>query len=517
MARRDQRRRTRAYGLEIREIPQNVPVLFSSFAGGLRLDDDKANVPDNSSPDALDVELGENDLLQRVPGIVAIENFSPRDPRDLFSHPSLDGSTELVMFDPPYMGVKQGNDPTVWTDVSLPNGDAWSTAVHGDALIFSNGGQAVFYRLPGAFGIASTGFEPARAVASWAGRIWALGGVIGGVSNPLGLRWSGASGEVTDTAGLGSGFELLLTDMNEGDRGVALQPMGFGMMAILLRKSIWVARYTGDPYRPGDLSPVISGVGAVSAATVQAVHNGAVILLSDSGVEIFDGNSVQHLSQPIDAEILPLDYARINDYGAVYSPLRMEYKLFTPAGTYTFSFKYKHWLKSSARPSRAVALYNPALMDLTTNPAGWGLYWNGAWGSNIVVSNSVLSDLVYLKGTEIGVSDQTASTFFGLAANPYWTTKLLNPGSFDALFTTKRVEVQHAGSTGTVQILVPDDEGECIRLLGSITLDSARKVQKLDSLLTGAGLAVKIRFTHGDPQIRQLRVVGEPRSRIARL
>ena len=300
MARRDRRRRVQGYGLEIREMPQNATLPFANFQGGLHLEDEAFSIPENASGDALDVDVVEGGGIEPMAGITTQELLSGHDPREFFAHPNLNGIVELVIVDPPEIGVKVGSNPTVWHSTGLPGGHAWNAAVHGEQLLLTNGSQDVFYRNPGQAGVSPTGWEPGIAVASWAGRTWKLGGQIGGILNPYGIAWGAASGIVTDPFGLGSGQELLLNDTNEGDKGVALQPMGFDMMAILMRKSIWIARRTGDPYRPGDFSPLISGVGAVSAPTVQPVHNGMVVFLSDSGVELFDGNGVTHLSTPID-------------------------------------------------------------------------------------------------------------------------------------------------------------------------------------------------------------------------
>lgn len=501
-------------GLPVNEMAKDVLRKFDSFRHGLVLADDPESLPDTCTPDALDFQVDDQDRLVRWPGIAQIEDFAPHDPKEIFAHPNLDGAVELVFFDSPDIGVKPITGlPTVWTPAGLPTGEAWAVANHGGDLAFSNGVDDVFYRGFGEAGANPLGWDPAVSLASWAGRLWGLGGSIGGVSNPLGIKWTGASGVITDVGGLGSGAELLLADVAEGDRAVALKPMGFDYMAILMRKSIWIARRTGDPYRPANFEPRLTGTGCVAQATAKNGPQGTIIFLSDSGVEIFDGNSTQHLSGAIDAELLPLSYTQIGQYGAVYSPLRDEYKLFTPGGTYVYSFKHQRWLKSSSVVQRAVVLFNPSLVDVSDLPAGWGLYWDGAWGESATVGNVVLGDIVYLKSSRLGVDDYDLTSFFGAEFVPYWKTPRVDSGDFDALFTTKRVEVFHTADAGQL-LLEIHDRDDSYRSYGSaISLVPPLTRTKIDGLRSGRGLGLKITMLGGLPKIRRLSVTGEPRSR----
>lgn len=496
-------------GLQYIKVPDPQLITLEEWNAGLRLDNTAENLPPNATSDALDMLVNDHGSLERMLGIEIIESFAPHDPLCLFTHAGLDASTELVMFDSPYIGVKAGDAATIWTDRSLPAGDAWDACVHGDSLMFSNGKIDVFFRLFGSDVVTPLGWDYADTLASFAGRVFAGGGSIGGVANPLGVKWTGASGLPTDL-GLGSGAELLLADVAEGDRVMKLLPMSFDLLAIVNRKSVWTGSRTGDPYHPAYFAPVAGQVGTVSKYTVKG-GPGFIMFLSDSGVKLFDGSQVRHVSTAIDKELLPISYQMIGKYGAAFSPVDMEYELFTPKGTWIYNLQNDRWLRSSADPIRAATLFNPVTVDITSDPAGWGLFWSGAWGDNVVFTNTVIGDVIYLKDSSLGKESSEAFANFGVVQTPHWQLPVVPLGEFDKLFTMKRMLLHYEGE-GTVQLWGMDERGD-ERLLGIVVLALGGRTKRTDFVLTGRNVTARLEIVGGSPTIKRVQILGEPRQR----
>jgi hypothetical protein len=236
-------------GHYIQSLPEAKYAAFINFSGGLDYREAREDVPQNSSPSALDVEVTHRDRLRPVPGTTSVEELT-HTPNQLVLHASLEFTSELVMFDPPFIGIRT-SDETEWFDVGLPEGDRKFAYVNfGGTLLFSNGRIGLYAKEAGETEVELVeGGPAAHTLASFAGRVFAGAAIIGGNREPLGISWSGASSdhdewEVFNDQGVqtGAGFELLIDDMIQGNYIVALRTMGLDFMAILLRNSIWIGR-----------------------------------------------------------------------------------------------------------------------------------------------------------------------------------------------------------------------------------------------------------------------------------
>ncbi len=490
-------------GIPVQKLPDEVKLPFASFKGGFFASDNEGDVPEGFSPDCLDVMVDTKDRLCRMPGLTAIENVAPRDPKGLFSHASIDKTTELVMFDSPYMGRKTGVAATVWTNVGLPTGDNWVATNHGGVLVFTNGRTAVYSRESLADAITDLGWPgPVVALASFAGRVFGGGITDGAIYNPMGMYWTGATGLEGDV-GAASGEELLLADVAEGDSIVALRTIGDDILAILCRKSIWIGERTGDPYRPANFRPRVPGLGCVSDPTARNTPRG-VVFLSDAGVEIFDGNGYTHLSEAIDSEIIPIDYSQLDAYGATFSPITQEYLLYTPDRTWRYSMRYNRWMPSSARIQRGVTLFNPAVVGSGLGlPAGWDIYWSGSWDSVIDTSNSVLSDLILLSDSTLSMEDDSTETYLGLAQDAYWWTSRVDFDGPSSAFTIKSLLFDFGGDA-EISVYYKDDK-DIERLYATFDLVRFFKFVK-----TMEPAQFKLQFNSGNPKLKKAFLVGIP-------
>lgn len=486
---------------------------YKKFDGGVWLADSEYEAVEGTASEMIDMTANQRDALRPMPGIIQVENHGARVADAMFNHPALDGTSEIVFFDAPFMGIKTGAT-TAWYNVALPAGNNWVAALHGDQLIFSNGVTTVFARGRGDVVVENLSFGPCTTIASFAGRVWFGGITDGGIFQPLGLYWSGATSLYSDLTGLGAGGELLLDDVSDADSIVALRAMSFDLMAIIMRRSVWVGRRTGDPLRPADFSPRVTGAGAVNEETVRNTEVG-VMFLSDSGVKLFDGNSVVHMSQAIDSDLVPLDYTQLRSYTAVYSPLSRTYRLFAPGKTYTYSFQYQRWEISSAIIDRAVALFNAGQSIGSSLPAGWGEYWGGSWSEqyqNLITVN----DILFQKGTLLGIEDLSARSYFGVPQTCVWAPTFIKTEDLDSIFNLHEVELQYSAG-GTIALDTQALNGDMQELVNPWVIppsNGARRYATSNFVRAGRSLAVRIRVIEGSPIIHGVRVTGRPRGRV---
>lgn len=503
-------------GRVVSKLPDPVVRKFADFSKGYNSSVDPKILDKAASPFIQDFAVDAKNRLVRFPGIESLENVSPRTPEAMFTHGGLDQTTELVFFDAPYMGVKQEDDPTDWYNLGLPTGPAWVACNHGGTLVFTNGFTSIYTRDSLATIITDAAFGPARTLASFAGRVFAGGVTLSGLFEPLGVAWTGADGLPTSWTGPGSGSELLLHDVAEGDWLVALRPIGFDFLAILLRKSVWVGRRTGDPLRPVDFSPRIPGIGCAAERTAKAV-NGGVCFLSDSGVKFFDGSGIGHISAPIDGDLLPIDFTQLGLYSAVYSPVTDSYILFTPICTWAYEFQQNRWTRSSlTRVIQAVSLWNPALISSSGLPAGWGIYWSGSWGVEITSSNTILSDIVFLKDSEIGKDNDELTSYFGIEQVTEWDSPVDDTDDSDSMFTYNLVKIEYVSDVAaTFDLLVRNLDGSYKALItgGSLPDTGTKKATaRFQRNVSGETLDFKFQLKTGFAAISTIHVRGEPRS-----
>lgn len=472
-------------GAQSQPLPTHTKIVFRDFSGGLNKAVMPSSLPQSFAADLVDFQIDQRGRLATWPGVGVAETFTaPRSPDVMFAHgDSTTGATELVFIDGRFLGVKSDSaTATVFTDLNLPLGGRWVSCMQGDQLVLSNGVGTVYTRDVGDSTVANAGWGPARALMSFAARVFGGAVTILGDYEPLGIFWTGATSLPSDV-GAGSGFEILYDDTEGGDYIVAMRSIGFDFAAILTRRAVWVATRTGNSSRPADFSPRVWGQGAVNDACVVKVPQG-IMFLSDSGVKLFDGNSITHMSDPIDADILPLQFNKINEYSAAYSPVTSEYVLFTPVGSFYYALNDRRWTKRSLKVLQGVSVY----IDGSSSPisgaavGGWGNDWNRSWGESSGGGGggggAVQSDLYYLVAGRLLVASND-TTYAGVPYLPTWeSAELDTPDEIDGMYTIDNVSVRYTGG-GNIQIYTPDYQGDW-QLFRDATLPVATQSRTYD-------------------------------------
>jgi hypothetical protein len=435
-------------GNYLQQLPTPQRIAFSDFSGGLDMRNSREDTPPNASPNSLDVEVTKQDSIRPVPGTTTVEVLT-RDAKQVLLQASLDYTSELIMFDAPFIGVKRG-DETVWFDAGLAVADRLFASVNfGGTLVFSNGNTGLFMRESGKDEVELIEHGPAaHSLASFAGRIFAGASIIGGNREPLGISWSGSSSDpeewdafTEEGAQTGAGSELLIDDMIQGNYIVALRTMGLDFMAIFMRNSIWIGRRTSQLLRPADFQPRVTGVGAVNEATCAVTRFGAVHL-HDSGVYLFDGNNTILVSEQINRELLPLDMEQLNLYRAAYNPITKLYFLFTPVCTWVFDLEGRRWQKRSIIALGA-SIFAPQL------PAKTWAELLGTWGAQTGTWEDYKAqelpglEFLYLgeenEETVLAKEDAGSRANFSTAMEPFWETSLVPVGTRKRLVAIKEI------------------------------------------------------------------------------
>lgn len=498
----------------IQTLPQPQRVTYGDFSGGLNTKDSREDTQPNSSPNALDVEVTLRDRLRPVPGTTTVETLA-RTANQLVLHASLDYTSELVMFDAPFIGVKTGN-VTTWTDAGLPEADRRFAFVNfGGTLLFSNGRVGMYAKEAGKSEVKLVEKGPAaHTFASFAGRVFAGASIIGGNREPLGISWSGASSdheewETFDEDGVltGAGFELLIDDMAQGNYIVALRTMGLDFLAIVLRNSIWIGRRTNQRARPADFQPRVSGVGAVNEASCVVTRFG-VIHLHDSGVYIFDGNNSTLISEQINSELLPLDKSQLSLYSASYNPTSKQVFLFTPTCTWVYDLEHQRWHKRSLVATGA-SLFAPHIAAITwTELTGTWTDKDETW-EDFKAKETDLPSYLFLgpTGTQLANEDPTSSSNFGNPMEPYWETAQPFAVSHNNLITTKQIVVNYEGE-GLLRFDLRNSYGELqsvreLRLRR--TVDTSVDTCYMEH--TGNVAGMRVTFLSGKPEVLGLEQV----------
>lgn len=509
--RRDPITRT-GQGLQVSKLPDPIYQQFQDFSGGFSVEHAPESTRVNSSPAALDMLVDYRNRLARMPGVAVLENLT-HTPQALFVHPNLDNAADEVLVSSPFVGFRQAG-VTNWTNANLPGGGEWTSTLHAGNLLFSNNVGDVYVRPLGTNAVTPLGWGEAGALQSFGGRVFAGAANIGGTRNPLGIKWTGASGDYTDFAGPGSGYELLLSDTSENDRIVSMKAIGFQQLVILLRKGIWVGPFTGDANRPADFQPRVVGVGAVNSRCVASVKGG-VLFLSDRGVHFFDGNTATHISAAIDSEILPIDFGNIKKYHAVYNSVKQTYTLFTSSGTYVFDLVNTRWLKSSLRADMSAAIYNPLTIDYALT-AGWGLSWSGYWGTPPAAgTTSLFDDELYVQGSTLGRPDINTTSYFGVAQQVQWTTAEADITRGTDVVRYQMFDFDYDGG-GTLDVQVPNGMGDYISIKNLVLpTSSVRRSIRTNVNRIGLGFGVRLAVLSGNPRIWKFGALMRPEGRRA--
>lgn len=491
-------------GAFLREVPMHGIKTYNDFSGGFNAQTARELTPPNASYDMLDMQVTPANELARLPGAVTEEVLGGHDPVQLALHPSLSLTSELVMFDPPYIGVK-GIGATVWTDIGLIGGRRFTWTNYGEAFVFLNRAGSVKKREPGSATVEDLDQAPQGvSIATFAGRLFIGGAYIDGNYEPLGIAWNSPNGDLNDWTSQGASFELLLDNVAEGDRVVALRSMGLNLMAILMRKSIWIGRFTGDVTRPADFQPRVAGVGCINEQTARNTHLG-VVFLSDTGVQLFDGNGAEMISKPINEMLLPLDKSKLDEYSAVYNPLTRRYSLFTPTGTFILDMEYQRWYRSSIVARSAVLFPTQQAVQTWGSMGGtWADYESTVWGDLAPIEDAS-GDLWYLgiqAGTPaLGKETKDHETYMGIALSPYWSFPFEQGPQRNWLFTIHGILFDYEG-VGRVRFYLPNYDGDFAEVISqTIAAASSPRTFWMPVTHTGKGVSAKVEIVTGAPKI----------------
>jgi hypothetical protein len=488
-----------------------VTVDFPGFARGIDLRDAEQDQEAELTQQSADFVITERNRIKRAPGHLVIETMSGRNIRAMHVHTSLDFEVELLMFDGAWLGVK-GTGPTTWYNASLPAGDGWVGIPNVDNFLFTNGSTGIYRRAFGGAGTVNliSSSPPAKTLANFAARVYAGGPTLGSTYQALAVAHS-ADAEGLQWTGLGSGVTFLIDNRVTDDRLIALRPMGFDLLAALCQKSIWIGRRTGDPFEPTQFEPRVLGQGCIAEPTVQVTPAG-VVYLSESGVYVFDGNQATLLSAPINEELLPVLTNVLSTYGSSYEQTTARYKLYTPQGTWVYDLRYNRWLKHRYVAQRGVA-FSEQFSGITWSSvlATWSTL-SGTWASlqpPLGQERAVIS-----RNNLLAVEANTAPTYIdGTTVEAMYGFLRRDTPDVNSLFETQRVRMRRVGGDPSLEIYLPNSQGEfapvSTKAIPSTATDAG---VELGLTHTGLGAGAQFRWTDPSLEISKVQLRGLVRS-----
>lgn len=497
---------SQAAGVQVKPEADLLPLKFHDFSLGHYSGAKQTETPPNSARDSLDIWVTRKNNLRRAPGTSLTEAMGAHAVKQIVLQPGLDYTSELVFFAGTEVGVKRDLG-TVWTNPGMPIGNRFATALYGDILLATNGRDRVWYRNPRDATMTKSLLLPnCVTMAVIAGRLFMGGAEIAGNFQPMGVAWTGSENFDDMDILNGSGDEVLITsNAPVNNRIVAMRPIGYDILAILCRSSIWIGRITGDPDRPLDFQERVPGSGCVAEATAQVVHGG-VIYLSDEGVQLFDGNDAVNIGDGVNSDILPIDMANLDNYHSMYNPLKKWYHLFTPTATFIFDVLRKRWYK------RGLIAKSAAMFAAQFHETTWA-EMVGTWGAQVKTwsefSPKEASAVdTYFIGTRVGVlnlekEDPASTNYFGVVQNPYWQS-YTDEEQLDSnkLYTVKAARAEFLGA-GVVEFLIDNNVS-----LGQMNfpVNAVFDVGQMKTNATGRAVMVKIRIVSGDPEIASFEI-----------
>lgn len=487
-------------GYPVQQLPAAQTARYKDFSGGYYAGDSDEDVPPNTTPGGTDVEVTRKDRIIRAPGTAAFEALVGRSPEQLAIHAGLGYRSELILFDLPFIGFKR-EAATTWVNAGLVPGDPvtdmYFYATFGDDFLFQNGAQNVYKHTFGTDTVEIVNGVPlGHTMAVFAGRLWVGAGIQDGNFEPLGVDWSGVNGYNDRDIDNGAGQELIIQDTGLGDRLVALRPMGFDYMAMLFRRSIWIARRVDDLNRPADFVARVTGKGCVHERTAKTTFGG-VIYLSDEGVELFDGNDSQHLSEAIDAEILPLDYANIHKYTATFNPQSQRYTLVVPGkAVYVYDALRKRWYKRTQLAIDVVPFatqfHSVTWAEMVGSWDAQALTWKGFAPNEIDTPDTVFLGQKVDTTYHIEKESQASAFYFDRPQVPLWICPVTEQEKDIGLITTQELRVTYVG-TGTLGYQLRNNDGDLVHVSQAVfPVQAAPKTKKLTGIFTGKGVGLAL-------------------------
>jgi len=492
------------------QLPQDQRFRVDSFGGGLDLRDAPEDLQPGSSPDMDDVLVTRGDRLARVAGVIQAEDLG-RVPEQVLLHPGYHFSSALVFLAPPWVGVKS-NVSTVWTNVGLPAGQYGYTDFAG-ILLLSCGVTGTYLKEPDKPDVSLIpGAPPALGLAAFAGRVVLGGTLVAGNMDLMSIGWSDATSDPKGWDPVqGAGSESMIGSMRRADRFQGFAMLGFELLAIVNRRSLWSAQPTGDVYEPLNIRPKLEDTGCTHASTVLPTEYGAVFL-SDDGVRVFDGNQSLVISDQIAAELLPIDETA--PYAASLDPKNRRYRLHTPTHTYIYDLSKKLWYR---RPATYLgSVWFPA--QGSPGPT-WGTA-SGTWGAQSVAwwqldPQEYAGSMYYVRGQLLGVEDESSFNDFGVPLTPRWFSRRELGEDPDTLMTAQAVHLTYESTApAAVQVWLPSISGD-YELVTTVVLPStagATGRYRVPFIHTGRGAGIGLQITSGTPLIRKASLVFQPTS-----
>lgn len=519
---------------QIQALPERKIITFRDFRRGYTPSEQRQMVELNASPNTHDMVIRLDNRLESAPGTSPVESYGQTitfpesgydyaeamapflaQPKRIALHPTLNETVDLVLYTPPGIGFRN-EQFTSWYNLEMADRDEFAYTTFGGTFLFTDGLKVWERETSGRDPLLMDEMPIARDYVSFGGRVFAFSTLIDGGYEPLGVRWSAASSNYRDWTGLGSGFELLINDVSVGDKIMTAIPMSLDFMAVFLRQSIWVGKFTGLVDNPAEFSVRVSGVGTVNRRTAKLSRFG-VFFLSDSGVYLFDGNTATHISKDLDAELIPIDYTQLNAYHATYDPMGKRYILFTPTTCYIYEVEYQRWLKRIF--SVLDALMYPTQIDATRwfeLVGDWNNQSSFVWldyaGTNIgelnllmlgdqIPSSAYLGSDDYAPVRTLAREDRASRSYFGVPFRPYWETKLVDEQDAQDLITIKKQLIEYEGY-GPIKLYMPNEDnqyeevitaGLAPRTYPSLAVFNAEKVSK------GTGIGIEFLYPDDVP------------------
>lgn len=507
------------------DVPQGLPgaadplAPVTTFAGGF---DDRVspeNVQPGTSNDMLDVEVSLNDRLIRAPGVGQVELDLDHTPAQILAHPGFRYSSAMIMLAPPYIGIRENGISTLWYNVGLRSGPYGWTDFAGVLLLSngtSSGGAGILSRQPQATTLVPVAGSPAAlGLTTFGGRVVLGGTIVAGDFDLMGIGWSDAT---SDYAGWdpdqGAGSESMIGSMKRADRFMAFASMGFDQLAIVNRRSIWIATRTGDVFEPFDIKPRLEDTGTTHAATVYPTEYGP-ILLSDDGVKIFDGQAATMVSEPINSQLGTI--RETDAYSASFNPQRKRYYLHTPTETWVFDLNKKRWYRWAAQFLMSLWFPDQDVSGPTWDGATgtWDAQTKAWWQLEPQESNG---SMYFVRGVLLGTENPAIENVFGTPLNSRWFGQDSVSERMDQQMTHTQVYLTYESvAQATVEIWLPDTNGN-YELVTTATLAAtgSEKIGRRVAIPTGVpihtgrGVGLGLRITSGFPRIRRGSVQYQP-------
>lgn len=507
-------------GSPVKELPAASPVPFENFQAGFDCRQGREGNP-NGSPNSLDIEVNHEGHLLRTAGTVDPTVLAGHKPTQMVLQASLSNLAELVLLDPPYIGVK-GPGAIDWTDVGLTVSDRpYALSQFGETLVLGNGQGPVYTREPGGVALATPSIPQARSYATFAGRLFALASIIDGNYEPMGVSWSAASSNPRDFDGTGASFELLLSDASNGDEGVAVRMMNLDLLAFINKNSIWIGTRTGDVFRPAALAPRIIGTGGLTDRTVVSTPIG-VVFLSKTGVRAFDGNAAPVISEQINGKLLDLDMDNINLYRMTYDPLKNRISLFTPFCRWDYDIDFQRWYRASMVAVDAAfftaQIGGTTWAELQAAAKTWAdLQTDGTTWLELSARPVGNADLFYLKGdgvvdSQLAQRDPASQSQFGIPILPYWETRRGEAPAYNQLVSYSAVNLEYKNG-GDLRIFLPNKTGKLVSVMAMSVVGSPDLLDlAVPMIWTGRGAQIGIQFDTGTFEISKMQAMIVPRS-----